>query len=73
MTMKGSAFLNSFQAKHNHTTGALKVSAHCSVPIRWNCKGKKIAFIHEKCYFFYIIPTEEPEIMHGYEHCAEKD
>lgn len=78
-TMKGSAFLNSFQTKHNHTTGALKVSAHCSVPIRWNYKGKKIAFmemiIHsaqEECYFYYIIPTEEPENMHGYEHCAEK-
>lgn len=28
--------------------------------------------IQEEYYFYCIIPTEEPEIMHGYEHCAEK-
>jgi len=39
--MRGSAFLNSFQAKCNHVTGALKILAHISVPIRWNYKGKK--------------------------------
>lgn len=31
-----------------------------------------IRSVQDEYYFYCIIPTEEPEIMHGYEHCAEK-
>lgn len=35
-----------------------------------NCfHGNDYSFCTKKeCYFYYIIPTEEPEIMHDYEH-----
>lgn len=36
-----STFFNNFQAKSKHTTGALNISALCSVLIRWNYKRKK--------------------------------
>lgn len=77
--MKRNTFLSGFQTKGYHTIGALNVSAHCSAPMIRTYEGERIAFtemiIHsaqEECYFYYIIPTKEPESMHGYKHHAEK-